>query len=148
MDAKTVIEILRKHDTLENQNKDSDFEVYYSVSHQQANEIADFIEQQESTIAGLMQTIESQKETNLAIVRKYQEQEDSKDDFHPVDVEEIRKYAELGRLAMEAISKYKGYSSKVCTDVSNFDDGCTPKRCEWSEFCQKRAELLAGEPND
>jgi len=52
------------------------------------------------------------------------------------DNNQLKKYAELGRLAIEAIDK-SGFEN--CNGI--FDDGCN-RNCEWYYFCQKRAELL------
>ena len=56
-------------------------------------------------------------------------------------IEQQSKYAELGRLAVEIVDKDFG-----CNRI--FDDNCFPGICNWYLFCQKRAELLAGEKYD
>lgn len=63
MDKDTAVEILRNG------------QMYLKhISNGKCKEIADFIEQQETKITSLMQIIESQKETNLAIVNKVEQQ--------------------------------------------------------------------------
>ena len=82
----------------------------------------------------LMQIIDSQKETNIALVSK---------------VMDDHKFAELGRLAIEVFNKNDGTEdTEIC--VSSYwqsymggDDVCSTTRCMWQNFCQKRAELLA-----
>ena len=51
---------------------------------------------------------------------------------------DLKKYAELGLLAMEAIEVFH---CKNCDGI--FDCVCPPIECEWYQFCRKRAELLA-----
>lgn len=52
-------------------------------------------------------------------------------------IDQQAKYAELGRLAIECGNPCSGAYEKSC-----------PRVCDKYYFCQKRAELLAGENND
>jgi len=88
--------------------------------------VENHIEYLESQITSLMQTIDSQKETNLALGNKALED---------------REYAELGRLAANAIDIHA--DNVGCIGVMNEDCPTDRRKCGWYEFCQKRAELLA-----
>lgn len=52
-------------------------------------------------------------------------------------LQELERFAELGRLAVECGNPCSGIYEKSC-----------PKVCDKYNFCQKRAELLTGEKND
>ena len=55
-------------------------------------------------------------------------------------ITEQEKYAEIGRLALEAIKKDKeGFG---CELKEMFGDCIYGLKCKWLKFCQKRAELL------
>jgi hypothetical protein len=61
------------------------------------------------------------------------------------DWEQQKKWAELGKLAVEAIDRFDDDDVETypCEDFKlNYDecniDGCS---CDWFEFCQKRKEL-------
>jgi hypothetical protein len=59
-------------------------------------------------------------------------------------IEQQEKYAELGRLAVEAIDKYETYylNTRPCASSNTMFIKCRDRECEWTNFCQLRAELL------
>jgi hypothetical protein len=80
--------------------------------------IADFIEQQEEEIIRLKSK-----------VREF---------IHPLDVAELKKYAEFGRLSLTT-------RAMVCSNNDFIKRGnVCEHHCTNYRFCQKRAELLKG----
>lgn len=61
--------------------------------------------------------------------------------------EREKKYAELGRLSINAINKFslESIDSQPCASSNNNYLQCADDECSWYDFCQKRAEILEGE---
>lgn len=61
-------------------------------------------------------------------------------------IEQQEQYVELGRLAVETISKKKSLllTSGICRSFPGETDVTHCGSCEWYKFCAKRAELEGG----
>lgn len=142
MDAKTIISIFRSG----NEEEKILFGREYILK------VADFIEQQEKEFEEAEKSarywqlevskISVQKDREIKILSAIHDgYEDLKTSNKALNliIAEQEKYAELGRLAVEAVAS-GGFEN--CNSI--YDKECF-EGCTWYKFCQKRAELLAGE---
>lgn len=98
-----------------------------------ANKVADFVEQQENQILYLKANAEGEKIAREALQEEIVEHE---------------KYAELGRLALKTMNSPKNNSiTGICQSAEEYDNDCSDTGCVWIEVCQLRAELLAEVPS-